>query len=224
MTQPTYDVIEYRFIDDDGGESAGTFAAAANTQLTQETGTANRKRIRIQIQNTNNKSGTESFDWEYNKEGGGWTPIDATTSSNIRAIGSANSTWTLTDGDDCTTNRLTSQGGSYDSTNSGWCDDGTGTADTFDANAYWEVELCYYIIDADVADGNEILLRVVENSGDTTVMSVTPDIDVSKAAAASDSQAAYMQGQDTATDNQPAFTAGGQTPPVPINRPLPLVA
>jgi hypothetical protein len=211
MTQPTYDVIEYRFIDDDGGESAGTFAAAANTQLTQVTGTDNRKRIRIQIQNTNNKSGTEAFDWEYNKEGGGWTPIDDTASSNIRAIGSANSTWTLTDGDDCTTNRLTSQGGSYDSTNSGWSDTGSGTGDTFNANGYWEVELCYYIVDADVADGNEILLRVVENSGDTTVMSVTPDIDVSKPTLVTDNQPAYMAGTDTASDNQSAYVKGSLT-------------
>jgi hypothetical protein len=206
MTQPTYDVTEYRFVEDDGTESGSSFIAALDTDIGRAPTPANRFRIRFQVQNTNSKGGIEAFDLEYNKGGAGWNPVDDTASANIRAIASAVTPTPPADGSD-TTNRLTNQGGSFDTTNSGWSNTGVGTSDTFDASAYWEVEYCIYIIDADTSGGNTIQLRVVETGGDTTTMLSTPTVTV--ATNASDNQAAYIKGFDTASDNQAAYLKGG---------------
>jgi hypothetical protein len=169
MTQPTYDVIEYAFVDDDGTE-AGSTVGTSDTDINQEAGSANRHRIRLQIQNTNNKVGTEAFDWEYRRNTGSWTAI-TTSSTYVQAIASGFGT-PPADGDDCT-NRLTGQGGSFDGTNNGWSNTGNGTSDSFAANGYWEVELCYYLIEeGDSSGGDTLEFRVVENSGDTTTFVV----------------------------------------------------
>lgn len=181
MTQPTYDLLEYEFFNDDGtDETDSTSAAARNTSLDMGVGTANQKLIRVQLYNDNNKLGTETFNWEYNNttQATGWTAISA-ASAHVRAVNSTK----LTDGGDCT-NRLTTRSGTFVTNNNGICEDGSGTAYSHTAAYYSETVLCFYLVATDVADNDSIDIRVVEASSDTITYTNTPNLTVDEPSAA----------------------------------------
>ena len=182
MTQPTYDLLNYRFRDDDGDEAGATFLGTGNnTDISRGTGTANKFRLRIELQNDNGKAGVETFIWEYNYDSGGWNDIDDSASSYVRAVTSDDAGFV--DNDDCT-QQLTSNSTFYGTGNGGQCEDGTWISGTFPASNYCEGEVCLYLIDADVADAKTIQIRVRESSGDTITHSNTATVTVSKAAPA----------------------------------------
>ena len=141
MTQPTYDLLNFRYYDDDGtGEDDQTALGTGNNQtLDRGTGTSNRFCVRIELLNDNNKAGSENFTWEYSYDGGAWTPI-STSSSVIRNYNSS----TLTDGDD-TTQRLTSST-PFDTANTGVDETGS-CASAITASNYVELLTSVYIVD-----------------------------------------------------------------------------
>lgn len=173
MTQATYDVIEYAFYND-GSESGSTIIGTPNNQQTLDVDTI--YLFRLQIHNDNNKVSTgNAWTFEFNHEGGGWTDV-TTTAAAIQAVNSGN----LVEGEDCT-NRLTSQGADFIADNNGVTEDGTTTAYTHVAGDYIEVLLAFQIPAAQVADGDEILIRAYESGNSRTVTwSVTGDIDVNE--------------------------------------------
>ena len=178
MTQPTYDLLNYRFRDDDGDEAGATFLGAGNnTNITRGTGTANKLRLRVELQNDNAKAGAETFLWEANYDSGGWNDIDDSASSYLRAVTSDDAGFV--DGDDCT-QQLTSNSTFYGTGNSGQDENGSWVSGTFPASNYTEGEICFYIVDADVADTKTIEIRVRETSGDTITYSNTATVTVSK--------------------------------------------
>ena len=174
MTQPTYDLLNFRFYDDDNtGEDDQTALGTGNNQtLDRQTGTANRFCARIELYNDNSKSGNEIWQWQYSYDSGAWTDI-TTSSSIIRAYNSA----ILIDEEDCT-QRLTSNT-PYLVDNNGVTLDGLTPAASWGAGDYGEVLLCCYIIDADVADNKTIDLRVIE-AADTVTYTNTPNLTVDK--------------------------------------------
>ena len=175
MTQPTYDLLNYRFYEDDGtGEDDQTALGTGNNEtLVRGTGTANRFCVRVELHNDNAKSGVESWSWEYNYDGGGWTTLDGAS-----VIGLYDSSL-LTDGEDCT-QRLTSST-PFLTANAGVDETGGIPSVSVGASDYLENLLSCYIIDADVADAKTILIRIIEDSSDVITYSNTPTITTSKA-------------------------------------------
>lgn len=178
MTQPSYDLLNYRFFDDDGtGESDQSALGTGNNQLLdRQTGTTNRFCVRIELYNDNGKSGVETWNWEYSYDSGAWTTI-STTSNVIRCYDSS----LLTDGGSCT-QRLSSST-PFLAANEGVDETGAIESVSVGAGDYLENLLSCYIVDADVADGKTIDIRVTEGSGDTITYTNTPALTVDKAAA-----------------------------------------
>jgi len=163
-----FDQDSYAFYEDDAGEATSTIIGSVNNQQTLDTDTT--YQCRLLIQETNGSSGTvKNEDWEYNHAGGGWTMVETTSSVIIAVDGQ------LTQGND-TTQRIGS--GTYDTTNSGQSTDGSADTNILDANNEYEPVLNFQIVNADVSDGDEILLRI--SGMDTYTRNA--DIDVNKAA------------------------------------------
>ena len=177
MTNPVFVQQSFRGRNDDGGETDASWIADANIDFNQVAGTP--FRLRFLIQETNNKSATnQQYKAQYNKLSAGWVDV-TTSSSNVISIGSANTSWTLTD-DDATTQQV---GGGTFFTGAFNDDDvaGEGNQLNFAGNDETELEFCLQIVDADVALGNTIQVRVVES--DSTLLdtySNTPTITVDK--------------------------------------------
>ena len=176
MTQPSYDLLNFRFYEDDGiDEATQTALGTGNNQsMNRETGTDNRFCVRVELYNDNNKAGVETWTWEYSYDSGAWTAIGA-ASSVIRVYDSS----ILTDGEDCT-QRLSSST-PFLTVNEGVDETGEIASVSVGAGNYLENLLSCYIIDADVADAKTIDIRVVESSGDTITYTNTPGLMVVKA-------------------------------------------
>lgn len=117
-------------------------------------GIANRRRLRISVDETNSKTGSFDFQLEYElNNDGNWFDV-TTTSSVIRATGGL-----PTQGDACSTQLLSAppigsfQNGTYSDT--GLCDTYSNAKDDFA-----EFEYCIYAVEADVANGEFVNLRI----------------------------------------------------------------
>ena len=178
MTTPLLDQDSFRGRNDDGSETGATWKAAVNVDWTQDVDEI--FRVRFLIQETaggpaNNATGRP----QYNLNGAGWNTI-TTTSSVVKSVGSANTSWTLTDEDE-TTQQIGSgtwEGGAFD-------DDGlAGELNQIDigGNEETEIEWCLQIVGADVSDEDTIQIRVVTASlGLLDSYTNTPSITVNKA-------------------------------------------
>lgn len=175
MTSPTFDLTNFRFYDDDGtGEDDQSALGSGNNQtLDRATTSANRFCVRVEIYNDNAKAGNEVWEWEYSYDGGAWTPISL-SSSVIRAYDSA----LLVDNENCT-QRLTSSI-PFLVANVGVTEDGVSGSVGMGAGDYAEALLSCYIVDADVADGLGIDIRVVEGGGDVITYTNTPSLTIDK--------------------------------------------
>ncbi|MHA2065332.1 MAG: LamG domain-containing protein, partial [Candidatus Thorarchaeota archaeon] len=158
-------------------ESGASWIAATGTDFGVVAGTIFRLRFVVQVTNAKVASNRQ-FKAQYNKLSAGWVDI-TTISSNVRAVGSANTSWTLTD-EDATTQLI--GGGSF--ITGAWNDDnviGENNQIDFGGSDETELELCLRIIDADVALGNTIQIRIIHS--DDTLLDVytsTPTITVGK--------------------------------------------
>jgi len=171
----------YRFVSDDGAANSGTLEGAGNNSpVSQQTGTDNRKRIRVVVEETTgNKTETQYFEIWASYDGGAYFHV-TTSSSIVRSIGSFNSGWTCTD-EDATTARL-GYAGSF--TTGRWDDDGAVETGVQMNGQYTECEFCYYLIDADVADAKVILIELRKSGGGAlNAYNQRPQITVDKGAA-----------------------------------------
>ncbi len=166
--------IAFQYRDDDGTEVTATDRQAVNVDDTLNLDTNYRMRVGVQGAHTN---GPVSFDltvaFQYNVDGAGWNNI-TTTSSNVRAVGSAN----FTD-DDATTEQLaqsqTFVAGHMD-------DDGDCPAVSISDTGESEFEICFQLRSADLSGGESVEIRIVDSGVALLTYTQTPSITVAAAA------------------------------------------
>jgi hypothetical protein len=175
MGQPITNQAGFRGRNDDGSETAATWKAVLDTNWTQLVDV--KFRVRFLLTNTGNKDLADGFRLYYSHNSGAYTRV-TTTSNVIQSTTSANTSWSLTDGDD-TTQQLGS--GTFDTGD--W--DNNGQTDSFTLVQAHETELewCLTIDSATVGNGDSIELRV--HFDDDTVLDnyltgKTPNITVSE--------------------------------------------
>lgn len=145
-----------RFRNDDGSETTATWVATegSNASLNVDTN----YRIRIQVQETDGTTTTFSPVLRYSHNGGAYTVVSG-SSNVVRASAS-----TQFADDATTTAQLTSPGGSFVA---GRMDENGGTtADiTVTDSNYTEVEWCFQIRSADVANNDTVAFRAYDGTG-----------------------------------------------------------
>ena len=166
-----------RFRNDDGSETGATWFAAEDTDpVTLEVDTI--YRVRVVIQEIGGASGSNTYQLQYNNttQATGFTDV-TTTSSHIRAVASADTSWTINDGD-ATTDQIGGTGGFVAGE---MAEDGaTNSATSFAASEHTEHEFVFQIQSADVADEDNIDLRVVNGMGQVLSGSHVPSITVNE--------------------------------------------
>jgi hypothetical protein len=158
MSSPNTVQADFRWRNDDGGETGATWIKAAHVDLDKNPTMDVPIRIRFLLQNTGDKDETDGYRLEYSVDGGSYTEV-TTSSSYVRYIGSANTTWTLTD-EDPTTQQL--GGGTFDE--GYWNDQGDTTSFTFAQGQESELEFCIQFRSADITE-NTIELQVNFDGG-----------------------------------------------------------
>jgi hypothetical protein len=163
----------FRYRDDDGSETAATWRQSANVDDTLTLDTTYRMRFLI----TASHSGTGSADFtggfEYNVDAAGWNAI-TTSSTNVRAVASADTSWAISD-DDATTEQMaggaTFVAGHMDET-------GTCSAVSMSETQESEFELVFQLRSADLSGGEAVQIRMVDSATALFLYSATPSISV----------------------------------------------
>jgi len=166
----------FRYRDDDGSETTATWRQNLNTNDTLTIDTTYRMRFSIQASHTGSGSADCVAGFQYNVDGAGWTTI-TTSSSNVKAVASADTSWTITD-DDATTEQLTQDqtfvAGKMDET-------GACTAVSMTETQESEFELVFQLV-SPLAGGEAVQLKVVDSGSDLFAYTVTPSITAAAAA------------------------------------------
>lgn len=169
--------VSFHFRDDDGSETGATFKGAKNSTQTLAVDTTFRVRISIQASHIGTGSADFTGGFEYNNttKVTGWTAI-TTTSSHIKAVASADTSWTITD-DDATTEQLneslTFVAGHMDET-------GTCSAVSLSETQESEFELVFQVVSADVDNNDSISIRMVDSGAALTTYTQTAVLTVSE--------------------------------------------
>lgn len=189
---PNLNVSHYRIRDDDisSPNSTPTWLGNQDSNPTASigTGTANSFVLRVQYDETNNKSSTwSSLQLNYDYDSGTATGTVGPSSSYVRMYG-ATSRGGISDDAAITTARLTAPTGTFDN---GVCDTATGsTSYSTGSNGAWtEHEYIVYIVDADVADGKTVQLSI---TGQDATGVTWPVITISKPAASTWDQDSFQ--------------------------------
>ncbi len=167
--------VAFQYRDDDGSEVTATDRQPVNTNDTLQLDEP--YRMRICVQGTHS-GGSGSFElttptFEYNVDGAGWNPV-TTTSLNVRAVASADISWTITDGDATTEQLAQSQtfvAGQMD-------ENGTSASLTLSETEESEWELVFQLRSADLSGGETVQLRITENGTALDAYTQTPSITV----------------------------------------------
>ncbi len=175
MGQPITNQAGFRGRNDNGSETAATWKALLDVNWTQLVDA--KFRVRFLLTNTGNKDLVDGYRLYYSHNSGTYTRV-TTTSNVIQSTVSANTSWTLTDGDD-TTQLLGS--GTFDTGD--W--DNNGETDSFTLVQAHETELewCLTIDSGTVGNGDSIELRVYLDDDsvlDNYLTNKTPNITVSE--------------------------------------------
>lgn len=149
---PNLDQDSYAFYDNDAGEATSTIIGTANNQQTLNTDTEYQCRILVQEDNGGSKNNFAAA-WQYSHNSGTWTTITTSTS----VVQAADTAGNITNGGD-TTQRIGA--GTYITDNNWQTDTGSGGNCDFSGNDEAESVLAFTIVNADVSDGDEILLRI----------------------------------------------------------------
>ena len=148
----------FRFRNDDDSEAAATWKAAGDVDV--EVAPDENVRLRIAAQETAGGSTTRAFKLQYSLNGGTFTDVNA-SSSVVRCSASPH---VAEDAD--TTDQI---GGSGTFVGTGGFDEVDGRTSTanmaFAANGHGEVEFCFQVLSADVADNDTIDFRIVDVTG-----------------------------------------------------------
>lgn len=171
MTNPLFTQVTFRLRNDNGSETTATWVAAEGADATLVTDT--NYRIRFRIDETNGRSwSNKTWNLYYSKNAGAYTavasgqPVKLSLSSNF------------TQGDDCTT-QLTGGTGTFVTDNNGMCES-SGATNSGSAGYLFEVEYCFQIDSAYVAQGDTINLRVYDSSTAINAYTDTPVITVNE--------------------------------------------
>lgn len=186
MAAFTVEQLNFRVRDDSTAlnTDAGWFAVINTDPAAIGTGTANRFRIRLTIDEINNKTGSVLPQLQVDKNSTGFSGVTS-TSNDVQATASSQ----YTDGDACSTELFSGNppaAGTF-STTKGTADDvdGTVTSVSFAKDEYVEIEYCVFIVDADVNDADTLDFRIadLDASVDPITFTSVPRITVSKGAA-----------------------------------------
>ena len=151
-----------RFRNDDGSESGATWSDAEDTDPVSIDVDVT-KRIRIVVQETGCVAATHQASFQYNLLGAGWNDI-TTTSSVVIAVASADTSWTINDGD-ATTDQI---GGTGTFVAGEMIEDGDANgATSIGALEHTEHELVFQIVSTDVVNNDTIDIRIVNDMGQT---------------------------------------------------------
>ena len=156
MTNPVYDQDRFARVFDDG-DLTGSTLGTVNADWSQDVDTI--FRIRFLVQESNNKATNNAdFRLRFNHGGAGYIEVGSATA--VQYASSAETSWTLTDGDAISTARLgggSISGGEYD-------EDNSFTNLDFGGNDQVEIEFCLTIDSASVSNNDTILFQVYEDA------------------------------------------------------------
>jgi len=162
--------VAFRYRDDDGSESAATWRQNINTNDTLTIDTTYRMRIGVQGTHVGSGSSDLVAGFQYNVDAAGWNNI-TTSSSNVKAVASADTSWTIND-DDSTTEQLaqsqTFVAGKMDET-------GTCTAVSISETEESEWELVFQLV-SPLAGGEAVQIKIVDSGSDLFAYTLTPSI------------------------------------------------
>jgi hypothetical protein len=206
----TFDQAGFRGRDDDGGETAASWIAAADANWAQLAG--RNVRVRFRVRESAGGSATQDFQLQCRRNGGAWANVNG-ASAVVRAAASAH----FADGDP-TTQQLGA--GTF---RTGRLDEADGLGNTgaaFAGNDESEYEYCVAIQGADVAPGDAIDLRLVAAGGALlAAYSAVPTLTVIETMTASSAFDAALRraglivasGADAAVASSRAATLGADT-------------
>lgn len=162
------DQTQYALYEDDAGEASSTIIGTADNPQTLNTATT--YQVRVVIAETGGATGNVNGRlWEFNHQSAGFVTCTASSSIMMAVNGQ------LTNGND-TTQRVGAA--THDNTNGWQSEDGTASNNSLPANQEAEAVLNFQIVDADVNDSDQILVRL---SG-MDAYTLTADITVNKPA------------------------------------------
>lgn len=162
-----YNQAYFRLRNDDGNETAATWVAAQDTNASLNVDTNYRARFVIAV--SGNAWTSQTFNLYCSKNGGAYNAI--ASGQAVKYAASSN----FTQGDD-TTSQL-STAGIYLENNNGMCESAGATNSGIDGNCF-EVEYCFQIDSAQVANGDTITLRVYRGTTALNTYTATPSITV----------------------------------------------
>ncbi len=180
MTTPLYTQAAYRFYED-GTEAGSVALGSQDTALTRNVAADSNILARFRIQNTNATVGVSTDDYQLQRllfrQGAietatGWVNVDASSNA-VKGFNSAN----LTDGG-ATTGRLTAGTGSFvagEVSEDGLVDD-----DLITASNYTEFVYSLTLVANDLADGDQIRLRVLRNGSALSAYTVIATLNIVK--------------------------------------------
>ncbi len=175
MDTPTLHEDHWRWRLDDGGEGSGGAGFHELEDVTHEFDSAGldvNVRLRFSFHVEVGTQNNVSLKLQYNRNSAGWNDV---TSSSIVARSSVSSQFA--DDDDTTEHGVTFVGsGSFVTVNSGMDEDGDATGSTTTAaQDFWATEFCFQLREADLADSDSVLFRMV--LADNTALDSYPSPD-----------------------------------------------
>jgi trimeric autotransporter adhesin len=195
----TFAQAAFRGRDDDGSQTAATWKDVANANWSQNVD----ENFRVRFAVTNGgMTGTLIPQLQYNLGGAGWNNV-TTTSDVVRAVTSTHFTH-----DDTTTQQIsagTFTAGRMSAT-------GTATGIAYGALGDTEAEYNLQIRSADVADGNTIQLRVINDATALDTYTNTPTVTVVAGAPTTDADAGNAPATGTANDAVATVSTGAEAP------------
>ncbi len=177
MFEPSVDGSRFR--NDDGSESAASFSDAEDTDPVVIVVDVT-KRVRFVVNNLDAAAGAEIFQLqrENSTQATGFANV-TTTSSHMKSVASADTTWTINDGD-ATTDQIGGGGtfaaGEMDET-------GVTGSISIGASGHTEVEYVFQLVSSDVVNLDNINLRLVNDMAQVIDATVVPSITVSEGGA-----------------------------------------
>jgi len=188
MTSPTFTQVNFRLRNDDGNETGATWIDIEGADATLLTDI--NYRCRFRVDETANKA-WNNYVWNlyFSKNAGAYT-----AAGSGQAITLSLSSY-FTQGDDCTS-QITGGSGTFLTDNNGMCES-SGATNSGGAGNVFEVEFCFQIDSAYVANGDTIVLRVYNGTSSLAAYTDSPSITVSEAATLGTEESFHGHKSDT---------------------------
>lgn len=210
MTDPTIDQNVWAEVVDDGDEAGSTITQEQTIDggWTQAVDVVFRARFEM-VNTAGDSANGRTYELQFDHELAGYVAVGAATA--IQFAASAEDGWTITPAD-ATTDRLAGDGGTF--TAGEYAEANPAGSTNVGALEHNEVEYCLTIDSAQVANGEEILLRVVCSGALTaSTYGATPTITVSESADTSDVESAARFHGPMPVRRTGLVQPGGMTPP-----------